>query len=208
MTSDNFRAIGGEGPRGFVGGLWHELGELQFKFLVEHGLRPEHILLDIGCGSLRAGVRLVPYLAAGNYLGLDIDAALIEHGKEVELGRTLMNLKCPEFVVSGFFEFHRFLKRKPDFVIAQSLFTHLTKDDISLCLKNLRFFVKDETVFFATFFEVPDPVGNPDRSHPHKGFRYSRDELMQLGTASGWEMRFVGDWCHPRDQKMVRYVPA
>lgn len=63
------RPIGGEGPRGYVGGLWHELGELQFRFLVDQGLRPEHVLLDIACGSLRGGVRFVPYLNPGNYLG-------------------------------------------------------------------------------------------------------------------------------------------
>jgi hypothetical protein len=80
--SSDPQPVGGEGPRGFVGGLWHELGELQFKFLVDHGLRPNHVLLDIACGSLRAGIRLIPYLQSGNYLGIDINSSLIEHGKK------------------------------------------------------------------------------------------------------------------------------
>src|SRR5271155_3139558 len=95
-STGDIRPIGGEGPRGFVGGLWHELGELQFRFLVEHGLRPEHVLLDIACGSLRAGVRLIPYLAEGNYLGIDIDGDLIAHGRDVEIGKTLGAIKKPE----------------------------------------------------------------------------------------------------------------
>ncbi|MGG6294672.1 hypothetical protein ACQ4M4_09620 [Leptolyngbya sp. AN02str] len=40
--------------RQFIGGLWEELGQLQFDFLKENGLLPEHRLLDMGCGSLRA----------------------------------------------------------------------------------------------------------------------------------------------------------
>ena len=35
------------------------------------GLRPEHRLLDFGCGALRLGVLAIPYLDAGNYFGVD-----------------------------------------------------------------------------------------------------------------------------------------
>jgi hypothetical protein len=42
--------------RDLVGGLWEELGRLQFEFLVGAGLRPEMRLLDIGCGCPRGGV--------------------------------------------------------------------------------------------------------------------------------------------------------
>jgi hypothetical protein len=102
--------VGGAGPRGFVGGLWHELGELQFKFLVDHGLRPEHVLLDVACGSLRAGARLIPYLNAGNYLGIDIDGALIEHGKTIEIGETLCKIKTPRASYFRKFRVHKILK--------------------------------------------------------------------------------------------------
>lgn len=197
--------IGGEGPRGFVGGLWHELGELQFRFLVDQGLEPRHVLLDIACGSLRAGVRLVPYLDTGNYLGIDIDQSLIEHGRTVELGDRLCAIKQPEFVVSGAFEFTRFSKR-PDYAVAQSLLTHLTPPDIDLCLRNLQGIAKPDTVLFATFFEVAQPFANPARSHPHLPFRYTREEMRRFGDAAGLRMDYIGDWNHPRDQKMVRYT--
>ncbi|HEY7982454.1 MAG TPA: hypothetical protein VID19_13355, partial [Candidatus Eremiobacteraceae bacterium] len=38
------------GHRAYVGGIWEEIGKLQFDFLVAHGLRPEHHLVDVGCG--------------------------------------------------------------------------------------------------------------------------------------------------------------
>lgn len=204
---DDPKPVGGEGPRGFVGGLWHEMGELQFRFLVDHGLRPAHTLLDVACGSLRLGSRIIPYLDAGNYLGIDIDESLIRHGRDVELGPVLDEMKRPEFVVSGSFEFEKFSKR-PDFAIAQSLFTHLTAADISLCLAKLRKHRRETTVFYATFFETPTPVTNRDNSHPHAAFRYTRDEMRVMGLQGGWNMEYIGDWKHPRDQKMLRYYPA
>src|SRR5256885_1508932 len=47
------------------------LGRYMFDFLVESGLRPEHRLLDFGCGALRLGVWALAYLDQGNYFGID-----------------------------------------------------------------------------------------------------------------------------------------
>jgi hypothetical protein len=200
----NPRPTGGKGPRGFVGGLWHELGELQFRFLVDRGLRPEHVLLDVACGSLRGGVRFIPYLEPGNYLGIDRDRSLIDHGIENELGRTMFGLKRPEFIVSNAFEFERFSKR-PDFALAQSLFTHLDIGAILICLRNLRACTKPRTRFFVTFFETSKSVENPPESHPHASFRYTRSQMETFGSETGWAMRYIGDWAHPRGQRMVEY---
>ena len=57
--------------RELVGGLWEELGVLQFEFLVKRGLKPHHRLLDVGCGALRGGVHFVRYLDPGCYHGID-----------------------------------------------------------------------------------------------------------------------------------------
>jgi len=45
------------------------MGQWQLDFLVGQGLRPWHCLLDLACGSLRAGVRFIDYLEPGHYLG-------------------------------------------------------------------------------------------------------------------------------------------
>jgi len=191
------------GHREYVGGMWEEIGRLQFEFLVQHGLKPSHCLLDIACGSLRGGRYLIPYLQVGNYLGIDRERRLIELGIEQELGQAICEEKKPEFVVSDRFEFGK-LSRKPQFSIAQSLFTHLNASDISLCVKNLRHFVEPNHVLFATFFEG---VSSSDRgtSHSHAAFRYSRDEMARMGEQAGWKATYIGDWRHPRNQVMMQY---
>src|ERR1043165_9261696 len=67
--------------RNFVGGFWHEIGNLQFEFLLGQGLLPSHKLVDIGCGALRCGLPIIRYLEKGTYFGLDINASLIEAAK-------------------------------------------------------------------------------------------------------------------------------
>jgi len=54
---------------GAVGGLWREIGQLQFRLMVDEGLTPRHRLLDVGCGSMRGGVHFIRHLDAGHYVG-------------------------------------------------------------------------------------------------------------------------------------------
>jgi hypothetical protein len=196
--------VDGDGHRDYVGGLWEALGTLQFKFMVDQGLEPRHVLLDVACGALRAGVRFIPYLEPGNYLGIEMHQKLIDAGVEIELGKKLYALKKPELVVSDQFEFDSF-SRLPDFAIAQSLFSHLTAEDISRCLRNLRAVAKPSTKFYASFFETARPQKNVDRSEPRGKFLYTRDQMSELGAKGGWKSRYIGDWNHPRDQQMFEY---
>lgn len=191
------------GHRQYIGGLWDEIGRLQFDFLVAQGLRPPHCLLDIACGSLRGGVHFINYLNPGNYLGIEKEPALVTLGIEKELGQTTFDLKRPEFVISDCFVFHKFSKR-PHLSLAQSLFTHLVPDDIVMCLDNLRRFVEPGHILYATF-NAGDTSTNINRSHARASFRYSKREMAGFGERHGWKATFIGDWNHPRGQQMMRY---
>lgn len=209
ITPEGIETINAIGHRDYVGGMWEEIGQLQFNFLVAQGLKPEHTLLDIACGSLRGGVHFINYLNVGNYLGLDKEQELINRGIEQELGKDEQAEMQPEFVISDGFEFDKFSK-KPDYAIAQSLFTHLVENDIKRCLKNLKEFACHKPLtFFATFFECETPKkGELETSHSHAKFEYTRAQMEQFGIESGWQVEYLGDWGHPRGQKMVCYVSS
>lgn len=206
ITPEGIETINAIGHRDYVGGMWKEIGQLQFNFLVAQGLKPEHTLLDIACGSLRGGVHFINYLNVGNYLGLDKEQELINRGVEQELGKDEQAEKQPEFVISNCFEFDKFSK-KPDYAIAQSLFTHLVESDIKRCLKKLKEFVGHKPLtFFATFFECETPKqGELKTSHSHAKFEYTRAQMEQFGKETGWQVEYIGDWGHPRGQKMAKY---
>jgi cyclopropane fatty-acyl-phospholipid synthase-like methyltransferase len=84
---------------GLVGpaNLWEAKRRFQINFLQEVGLKPNHKLLDFGCGTLRGGLPLVDYLEPGNYYGLDVR---IETLKEAcnELEESGLEEKMPTLV--------------------------------------------------------------------------------------------------------------
>ena len=56
---------------------WLKIGQLQFDYLVGHGLQPGDRMLEIGCGNLRAGRLFIDYLGPGNYYGIDISPEIL-----------------------------------------------------------------------------------------------------------------------------------
>ncbi|MEJ1968582.1 MAG: hypothetical protein WDN03_08130 [Rhizomicrobium sp.] len=71
--------------RGITGGKWDFLGKLQLSFLVGNGLKPGHMLLDVGCGALRGGLHAVGYLEPAHYFGVDLNQSLIDAGYDREI---------------------------------------------------------------------------------------------------------------------------
>jgi hypothetical protein len=208
------KKIGPEGPdgvkalghRAYVGGFWEEIGKLQFDFLVARGLRPDHHLVDVGCGSLRAGIHFIRYLDAGHYCGVEKERELVRIGIAEELGQALFDAKRPLFVVTDRFVFD-YCETPPEFALAQSLFTHLTPEMIGLCLENLRTRIADGGIFYATFNETRIVKSNPRESHDHDVFYYTRAQMEDFGRRAGWIPTYIGEWGHPRDQVMISYRP-
>jgi hypothetical protein len=87
--------------------MWEPIGRRQLEFLMEQGLQPHHYLVDIGCGSLRAGVHLIRYLDSGHYAGMDIDQRLIKAGWR-ELEQANLADRQPTLIVDGQFDLGRF----------------------------------------------------------------------------------------------------
>ncbi len=62
-------------------GKWRETRDVQLRMLDSLGLQRHHRLLDLGCGSLRAGLALIRYLDQAHYTGVDSEPACIEAGR-------------------------------------------------------------------------------------------------------------------------------
>jgi SAM-dependent methyltransferase len=186
----------------YVGGHWDEVGEQQLEFLKNKGLQPYHSVLEVGCGSLRAGRLLIKYLDYDGYCGIDHNKSLIETGINKELDQ-LSREKRPVFIVSDNFDFSPINDRKFDFAIAKSVFTHLTKDKIKQCLINLKPLIKRDGEFYASIFNGKSD-DNLEESHDNKKFKYTIDEIREL--AEGWNVSSVGKPVGHR-QEMLKFVP-
>jgi hypothetical protein len=202
--------------REVIGGLWDELGKLQLDFLIEQGLRPEHSLLDIGCGALRGGVKLIPWLEPGGYWGIDRNAALLDVGYAIELGRLGLTARQPrmQLVQLEDFEFES-LNAKFDMAIAQSVFTHLSLDRIRRCLTQLAPSMTPAASFFATFFELGDQAKRHEpqvhqpggmTSYGNRSFyHYRLKDFAKAIEGLPWSLDYLGEWGHPRGQRMLRF---
>ena len=198
--------------RNFVGGLWEELGQLQLEFLMAQGLMPYHRLLDIGCGCLRGGIQYIRYLENGNYCGLDVNSSLIQAGLQ-EIEEAGLSDKHPSLLVDDRFRFDRF-GGTFDFMVSVSLFTHLPMNIIIRCLRQARQQLKPDGTYFSTYFEAPYPA-HLDRLQQGSGevitnydadpFHYSCEEISWMAGIAGLDVRLIGDWNHPRNQKMAAF---
>ena len=199
--------------RELVGGLWDEIGPLQFYFLRSEGLRPEHTLVDVGCGALRGGVHFVAYLDEGNYCGIDRNRSLVAAGR-LELDRSRITRRRPRLLVNDRFEVSLF-GTAFDYALAISLFTHLPSEDIAECLRAVGQVLEPHGRLYASFFQAPRPGHvEPIRHEPggvttYSGadpFHYSWEEMAALGAEAGLTARLIGDWRHPRHQQMLCFT--
>jgi ubiquinone/menaquinone biosynthesis C-methylase UbiE len=190
--------------------MWDEMGQLQYNWLVNNGLRPKHTFLDIGCGSLRGGLHFIKYLESGNYYGIDLNQSLIEAGK-VELQKQNIN-KTANLLVNEDFNFNLF-KQSFDFALAQSVFTHLPTNHILKCLINVDKVLKRGGKFYATFFEAEDKHSLSEMkqcdqvtSYMDKDpFHYHYSVFEYLVDGLELQVEYIGDWKQPRNQKMLSF---
>jgi SAM-dependent methyltransferase len=200
--------------RQFVGGVWDTHGQHQFEFMKSVGLRPEHKLLDIGCGCFRAGRYFIDYLDPGNYFGIDANHSLLQTGYDIELSDAqrarlpISNLRANDRFAVDF-------GTQVDFALAQSVFTHVSLNHIRLCLYRASKVVKPGGSFYATFFErgpkTPvDQIIAADKPKPFytekNVFWYYRNDLSWAAKIGPWRVEYIGDWGHPVHQKMMRFV--
>lgn len=196
--------------RGYVGGLWDDVGRLQFDVLKEHGLQPQHRLLDVGCGALRGGVHFVPYLDPGHYCGLDSNASLLVAGQH-ELALAGCADRDARLIADGDFRVERFGQRF-EFALSVSVFTHLYLNHIQIALSRVSRVLTPGGRYFATFFHAPssasvDPLphqpGGVVSRYDREPFHQSFDELAMMASHAGLHAELIGDFGHPRDQRMI-----
>jgi len=194
--------------------LWAELGRLQFDFLIGQGLQPQHYLLDVGCGPLRAGVHFIRFLEPGHYYGVERDADVLGAGRDVELPLQGLADRRPVLTVMEDFSFDR-LGQTFDYALAQSVFTHLPLNKVIRCLMSIERVLVSGGKFFATVYlnergkkyldpieQAPGTVTHMDKNPFH--YEFATFEWICEGT--GLTPEYLGDWNSPRNQKMLLFT--
>lgn len=168
---------------------WSRIGETQFRFLIQHGLRPEHTLLDIGCWTLRGGIRFIRYLHPGNYTGIDISPEAIKVARRLVVEEGLNDLR-PRLLLTSDSRFKEFSGETFDFLFAYSVFCHLPPEEIEEIFRNIGEIMGESSVFFFTF--KPSGRMKKDKSKDKKfNFRYPFRYFQELARAQGFNIELL-----------------
>lgn len=189
-------ALSARNYRAFVGPEqgYDLMGASQFRLLCTLGLRASDRVLDLGCGSLRAGRLLIPWLDQGGYHGIEPNGWLIDQVIAQELGEDLIRLKQPRFDHNERFDTDVF-ETSFDLILAQSIFSHAGTDLLETALASISRTLTDDGLLAATFLNGVD-MNLSGWLYP-KCMTYEADTLRALAANHGLQAMPI-PWYHPR----------
>lgn len=182
-------------------GYWRELQRYQLGALQQLGLRPEHRLLDIGCGPLQGGLAFVRYLDAGRYTGIDVKQSAIDAGRQ-QLENEALQTKQPQLLVSDSFGRDQLAGRQYDYVWCSQMLYHLDAAQIDALFAQVAARLAPQGRFYG------DIIGHPNEVTEHShwgGFRFhlhTLDALREAASRHGLMVRdlgAIGAYGYPQD---------
>jgi len=175
--------------RGFPG-HWRRWGANVMRILLAHRMTEDSRVLDVGCGSLRIGRLLIPFLKPGKYCGIEPEKWMVEEGMArelaVEYGWDAVDYKRPEFTYNREFDLSAF-EDGFDLAFAFQVFVHCGREQFAACLDSLwdRLsgpFLVNVNLGPETEEIEKDGVGRCYRAASHKGVVYKWDDLVKVAT--------------------------
>ena len=127
-------------------GYWDELQAYQLGTLQRLGLRPEHTLLDIGCGPLQGGEPFIRYLQPQGYAGVDRRVEVIDVAYE-RIAETRLGEKNPLLLCSASFGDAELDARTFDFMWASQVLYYFHEADMRRLFDLIRRRLKPGGVF-------------------------------------------------------------
>jgi len=179
---------------------WLKIGQMQFDYLVSHGLKPGMRMLEIGCGNLRAGRLFIDHLDAGDYYGIDISPDILLAAQrtlaEVGLQDKLPHLTLVQDLKLAFLPAGHF-----DVVHAHSVFSHSPLEIIEECLAHVGRVMRPDGFFDFTF----DRTEGAEHQVLREDFYYRTETLAALADRYGLTGQFMTDWEElPHQQSKMR----
>jgi len=160
--------------------------EMQYKFMLSEGLKPEHKFMDLGCGCMRGTIDILDYLKDGNFYGLDVSDKLLTVARE-RINKDGLKNK-PDLKNNTDFEFKKYFGDvKFDYILSVSLLTHIYPDDVENLFSSAKGSLNKKGKFYFTIYTLPE-----ESTIDHKGsiglIRYRKKWLIDNGLKHGLDI--------------------
>jgi hypothetical protein len=128
-------------------------GRVRFDFLLELGLKPEHVCVDYGCGSLRLGQFLISYLDTGHYWGLDVTDRFYRDGLDL-VPHSVAETKKPNLRITSEESLTQAASASPDFIVCYAVLQHVPPSEMEIFFTRLMSPMNESTVLAISFYEA------------------------------------------------------
>lgn len=116
-------------------GSFDLIGRLELSVLLAEGLQPSHKVVDLGCGTGRLALYLIPALRGGVYSGIEISKSILDRAR-ASIEAAIPNPPCRVEWIHQTTPRFLFPDASIDMIAAFSVFTHMEHEDTYLYLKD------------------------------------------------------------------------
>jgi SAM-dependent methyltransferase len=180
------------------GGDFDLIGRLELGALLDGGLRPDHVLVDFGCGSGRLALHALPFLAGGEYVGMDISETMLRRAQQ-NIAEAHPDPPCRVTWLQSTGTTFPLRTGSADFICAFSVFTHIEHEDSYRCLVDALRVVRPGGRFVLSclpleldlarqVFRESASVPLAQRWSRARNVATSRDFMDAISELAGWQV--------------------
>ncbi len=170
-------------------GYWKELQSYQLNILISNGLKPEHKLLDLGCGPLQGGIAFIKYLDANNYYGVDIREASLNAGIR-QVKKNHLENKNPVIFLTDDFGKKKLSGIKFNFIWASQILYYFDDKKLNSIMDWLSISLTDEGKFLG---DIIGPKHYEFKTGEHNWFLHTTDSLAAIAGNYNLKVRNLGE---------------
>lgn len=185
--------------RRFVGPVqrWPHSADHQLWIVQQAGYTPESTVVDLGCGSLCAASRLIPWLNTGNYTGVDPRMDVVEEALVREDLTDVAEWRKASFVEGSAVDTPRLVEdgaipHAPDLILMHSIFSHMRRPLAVESLTAMREAFAPTSVVVATFLISHRDDSADGEPWVYPGLvAYTLASVRQTAAQAGWRMKLT-----------------
>lgn len=163
-----------------------DVGKGFLTFLQDHGLQPDHALLDYGCGILRGGLQFVPYLKPHRYVGVEISETRLQQGRDLMRAAGIPDDRYETHLVRDC-SLRELGDRRFDYIWAHAVLMHMPESDIRAFLSSLKTHLNPGAAFYFTYFPSEQLGTNRVVVDQVRDFYYPTEYLRGIFESLGYD---------------------